>query len=255
MDVASDAGRTPQIRSRPNAAEPGAKDAAGARQRWRITYERDPVAPERVGRAALDEWGDTFERSRLWPARMPTDPGRVRLAFAAPLAANATGCRELVDVWLLERVARWKLREAIASTLPADHRWVDAEDVWLGDPPLPGQVVAATWRVTVTSDAPGPVDRDRLRRAIDETLAAASIERVRTRGGTTRRYDLRPLLGRVELLPGDPLELVMRTRFDPERGAGRPEEVIAAIADAAGAPLEVDSLIRTGLILARDAAA
>jgi hypothetical protein len=186
---------------------------------------------------------------------MPADPARVRLAFAAPLGANATGCRELVDLWLLERVARWELREAIASRLPPDYRWVDAEDVWLGEAPLPGQVVAATWRVALGGAPTGPVDRDRLRRAIDETLAAPSIERVRSRGGTVRRYDLRPLLGGVELLPGEPLQLLVRTRFDPERGAGRPEEVVAAIGDAAGVPLELDSLMRMGLVLARDAAA
>jgi hypothetical protein len=228
---------------------------AEPRQRWRITYERDAVVPERVGRAAVDEWAATIESSGLRSARMPADPDRVRLAFAAALPANATGRRELVDIWLLDRVARWELNEAIACRLPPDHRWVDAEDVWLGEPPLPGQVIAANWRISVTAASPGEVDRGRLGRAIDEMLAAPTIERLRIRGGTERRYDLRPLVGGVELLPGEPLYLLVRTRFDPERGAGRPEEVVAALADVAGVALDVESLTRTNLVLARDAVA
>ena len=41
-----------------------------------------------------------------------------------------------------------------------------------------------------------------------------------------------------------------RTRFDPVRGTGRPEEVVAALGDLAGSPLHVASIVRERLILA-----
>ena len=41
-----------------------------------------------------------------------------------------------------------------------------------------------------------------------------------------------------------------RTRFDPVRGTGRPEEVVAALADLAGTPLPVGSIVRERLVLA-----
>ena len=220
-------------------------------QRWRITYRREPVSPDRVGRAAVDEWHAALAASGLAVAPLPADPGRPRLAFAAPLPANAAGEAELVDVWLLDRVPRWRLRDALVLRLPANHRWIDAEDIWLGGPPLAGQVVAADWRIEVSSDAT-PVDVDRLRRAANELLAARSIERTRAKGTTQRRYDLRPLVEGIEVDSGERVSLLVRTRFDPERGAGRPDEVVAALAEIASAPMTIQVLTRTRLVLATD---
>ena len=50
--------------------------------------------------------------------------------------------------------------------------------------------------------------------------------------------------------PGPPVVLRARTRFDPVLGTGRPEEVVAALGDAVGAPLVVASIVRERLILA-----
>jgi hypothetical protein len=49
---------------------------------------------------------------------------------------------------------------------------------------------------------------------------------------------------------GGAVGLRIRTRFDPERGVGRPEEVLAALSELAGAPLEVGSIVRERLVLA-----
>jgi len=43
-----------------------------------------------------------------------------------------------------------------------------------------------------------------------------------------------------------------RTRFHPELGTGRPEEVLAALADAAGRPLEAATIVRERLLLIDD---
>jgi hypothetical protein len=230
-------------RTEPPAAEP--------RQRWRITFTREAVSSERVGRVALDEWQRALTASRL-----PTleTAGRARLAIAAPLPAAARGERELAELWLVDRRAAWQVREALDPVLPAGHGLVDTEDVWLGAPAIVAQVTAADWRIELARSG---TDRDseRLRAAVDEMNDARAIPRVRLKGTTEKRYDLRPLLSgiRFERGPdgaeGGPI-VRARTRFHPELGAGRPDEVVAALAEASGLPLEVRTLTRTRLLLA-----
>jgi hypothetical protein len=51
---------------------------------------------------------------------------------------------------------------------------------------------------------------------------------------------------------GPPVLLRARTRFHPVLGTGRPEEVVAALGEAVGAPLDVTSVVRERLILAEE---
>ena len=85
-------------------------------------------------------------------------------------------------------------------------------------------------------------------------LAAASVPRTRDRGGRSATYDLRPLLTDVAVVTGissvGPPDLRMRTRFDPQRGVGRPEEVVAALTELVGRPLQVDGIRRDRLLTA-----
>ena len=81
---------------------------------------------------------------------------------------------------------------------------------------------------------------------------ARTIERTRIKGGAARSYDLRPLVAAIGIEAGPPLVVTARTRFDPERGAGRPEEVVAAVGDAADVPLEVVAMTRSRLLLGAD---
>ena len=46
--------------------------------------------------------------------------------------------------------------------------------------------------------------------------------------------------------------MVTRTRFHPELGTGRPEEVVGALADLIGEPLQMASMVRLRVILADD---
>ncbi|HEX2754438.1 MAG TPA: hypothetical protein VHM48_03185 [Candidatus Limnocylindrales bacterium] len=49
-----------------------------------------------------------------------------------------------------------------------------------------------------------------------------------------------------------PVVVRLRTRIHPELGAGRPEEVIAALAEVAGIALEIAAIARVRLLLADD---
>ena len=73
------------------------------------------------------------------------------------------------------------------------------------------------------------------------------------KGTVEKPYDLRPLLAdaRAEADDGG-IVLAVRTRFHPELGSGRPEEVVAALSDASGVALAIGAITRTRLLLAED---
>ncbi len=222
-------------------------------QRWRLVFWRAP------GHASgLDQgdqkasWESRLVASGLPLAGLDVPGGRPRFAIAAPLAAGIAGEAELLDLWLTRRLPRWRVREALEQVLPADHGVVDLHDVWLRAPSLAGQVVASVYRVA----APSAADRERLATAVRSMLAAPSLPRERTKGDRAVRYDLRPFLEAVVFEPaGDVALLRMTLRHDPERGVGRPEEVLAELSERAGGPpLEamVAGLVRERLVLGTD---
>jgi radical SAM-linked protein len=247
------------------AAEPLRAAPVEPRQRWRLNVSRDVVPGDQVGRAALEAWQAVLEASGLPIARAEGSNGRARLAFGAPLPATARGERELVDIWLVERLPVWRVREALAPALPAGYRWLHAEDVWMGAPALAGQVAAADWTLSVAAvEGSSAIHHQELAAAAATLQGARSIPRTRGKPGAEKPYDLRPLLISLEVSGPAELEhlapehrrksttLRMRTRLDPERGTGRPEEVVAALADAAGTGLDIVDLVRTRLLLASE---
>ncbi len=155
--------------------------------------------------------------------------------------------RELADVVLTEVCPVWRVREAITGWLPEGWRLVDLYDVWLGGPPLAGQVVAADYRIEVGGADAAAVVGD----ACDALLRASAIRRERAKGNEVVGYDLRPLLVDVGVAQaGPPLLVRARTRFHPVLGTGRPEEVVAALGDLLGAPLTTGAIVRERLVLA-----
>jgi hypothetical protein len=217
------------------------------RQRWRLVLARAAGAPELAGRELIDVWETALAASTL-PLFRPVGRVRGRIAFGAPIPASLEVEGELADILLTEFVPTWKVREGLTDHLPEGWRLVDLFDVWLGSPPLAGQVAAADYRIGITG-ADGPA----LAAAAARLLAARELARERQKGGSPVRYDLRPLLADVRVVDdGVPVVLRVRTRFDPVLGTGRPEEVVAALGDAVGTPLAASSLVRERLILAEE---
>jgi hypothetical protein len=246
--------------SAPDATPPSTRVAPPeARQRWQLTFCRDLHPGERglVGRDYAATWDEALARSGLPVAR--TAAGRLRFSLGAPLPASASGEAELAELWLTARLPGWRLRDALTPVLPAGHRITDLEDVWVGAPALSGRVAAADYRVTL---ADGP-DTRAVAAACRRVLDAASLPRARAKGGAMKSYDLRPLLisihssgGAGTAKPGeeDPKHVVigLRTRIHPELGSGRPEEVLAALADEAGVPIEAVQMVRERLVFAEE---
>ena len=236
--------------------EPAVESTAGPspagrepRQRWRLTFAREAgtAEPPVIGRAYALLWEAALVASGL-PVVI-AESGRPRFALAAQLPAGAAGRAELADTWLTERLPAWRVREALEPVMLPDHELVRCEDTWLGAPALPGRVAAADYLAELRE----PLDRVAAADAADILLAAASLPRTRMKGGTVKSYDLRPLLLGIDVLASSSGGRVrVRTRLHPELGAGRPDEVIAALAEEIGTTLTPASTARERLLLLDD---
>ena len=77
---------------------------------------------------------------------------------------------------------------ALAGAVPAGWHLIEIEDVWLGAPPLAGQVAAADYRIEL-----GDVDAGAIARAAAQILASAHLPRERVK---SRRPGRRTTSGR-----------------------------------------------------------
>lgn len=210
------------------------------RQRWRLVFERHADAPPLQQKDLLVAWQEGLAASGL--PFVP--PDRPRLSFAAALPVGMPAKRELVDVLLSERRPIDEVRRAVLAALPAGHTLIELHDVWLGEPPLPGQIAAADYSIELE----GEPDRDALTEAAKRLLASPTLRRPKPKGGGD--YDLRPLLDAMAVdAAGPSVVLRITTRFDPERGAGRPEEVVAALAELAQVDLQAARIARERVVL------
>jgi radical SAM-linked protein len=233
-------------------ATPVATSMAEPRQRWRLVVARPAGAPTETQRETADRWEAAFAAAALPLARTGDARSRARVSFGAPLPAGMAADGELIDIVLTERWPAWQLRERLVPVLPEGWRLSRLEDVWLSGPPLAGRVAGADYRIELEAAETESVavDAARVQAACDMFLAARSVPRERRKGEGSVRYDLRPLVVDVGVAEaGPPIVIRARTRLDPERGSGRPEEVVAALGELIGAPLVAARAVRERLLL------
>ena len=226
--------------------EPAPAAILEPRQRWRLTLARAQDAPRLAGRDLNEAWETALQVAGLPLARGGGARPKAPVAFAAPLPVGMVAEAELMDVLLCDRWPAWRAREALTGAMLRGWSMTDLEDVWLGAPALAAAVCAADYRIALGGDA----EAAGLAKAAERVLQARSVFRTREKGGSSVRYDLRPLLESVEVVAGSPVMLQIRTRFDPQLGNGRPEEVVAALADELGRDLIIAEIVRERLILA-----
>ena len=230
-------------------ATDGPTTAALPRQRWRLVLARAAEAPALTQRELAEQWEGAIVGAGLPIARTEGATPRPRISFGAPLPVGMAAEGELIDVVLTERWPVWRVREALTPRLPGGWRLVDLQDVWLAGPPLAGRVAAADYRIELA----GAPDAVRLRSAAAQLLAAPHIPRERPKAGGVVGYDLRPLVIDVGVAgTSPPVVVTARTRFHPELGTGRHDEVIGALASLAGFPLEIARVVRERLLLVDD---
>jgi hypothetical protein len=138
---------------------------------------------------------------------------------------------------------------------------VDVYDVWTGEAALPGRVHASVYRSVLS---PG-LDGAAIRLAAVALMAADTVPRERPKAGGVVAYDLRPFIDAIDVREAPATEaealgsdvpvvtITMTLRHDPEKGVGRPDELLAALADRTGFALVARSLVRERLVLATPA--
>jgi radical SAM-linked protein len=209
---------------------------ADAVARWRIIHGRGPTTTAMTQRDEQDAWEVALAASGL-PVAVD-GRGRPRVAFAVPLPVGFEARAERFDVFLTARVRAADLRGALVAIGPPDHPIAEVHDVWLGASALAAAVAALDYLVTVEPT----VEPDRLAVEADALLAAPRLERTRAKGGTTRTYDLRPLL--IDLRARAGSAVWMRLRADPGLGVGRPDEVVASLRERLSGELALAAGVR-----------
>jgi len=212
-----------------------------ARQRWRIIFARDEEARYLAHLDAVTQWERAFRRGAIPVATTGGFSPRPKLVFAAPLQLGMLAEHELADLFLAERLTAPTLRARLTAGMPAGYRVIDLHDVWMGAPALAPQLVAADYRMTLLG-----VEREDLASAAARLMSAERLPRERRRETKTVAYDLRPLIIDLRVrdteaailapdgVPPGTTVLWMRLRPSQERGSGRADEVVAALADELG---------------------
>ena len=209
-------------------------------QRWRIAFRRGSPAldlgPPEIARA----WEIALAAAGVPVVMSAAAKPRPRLTFAAPLPPGRVAEHDLADVVLAEHWSLPRLRAAVSAALPAGLEVVDLYDVWLHAPSITAVLNAMSHRAKVAGASPGALSA-----AAGELLAAERLDRTRTKGAEQRQsYDLRPLI--LDLtVDGEIVRMALRTSSDGP--SGRPDELLLALGEAAGHPLELVELVRERL--------
>jgi len=193
-------------------------------QRLRFTFAVD--GPLRYI-AVLDRgrlWERLLRRAGLPLAYSQGFNPHPRVQFADALPLGYASLCERVDVFLKEPIAPEEALARARVQSPVGLTILSVEEVPPEAPALQALVRAALYRVEVWSDEPAETIQKRL----ESLLLAPSLPRIRP--GKGQRYDLRPLIEAINYTPAEEGHhiLTMRLRCGSQ-GAGRPEEVLAAL--------------------------
>lgn len=221
--------------------------AAEPRTRWRLTLARSLDVADSTQRDVEAAWSAAMDETGLPVTR--GDDGRPKVAFGAPLTVGIAAEHEYLDLSLTERWPRWRVREVLEGAIPDGWAMHDLADVWLGAPALAAAIAGADYRITLG----GTASSGAIARAAASLLAETAIPRTRTKGSGTVTYDLRPLLVRLEVVePGPPAVILARTRIHQTLGSGRPDEVVAALAERVDGTLTAATVVRERLLFASE---
>jgi len=198
-------------------------------QRLRITFSKT-AAMKFSGHLDLHKtWERTLRRARLPLAYSEGFNPHPKIQLAAALPLGFTSDCEIVDIWLETLQPLADARAALERAVPPGITLIEVAEALESGPALQTQVVAAEYRVLVSTDLSSSAIDER----IAALLAAPEIKRVRR----NKEYDLRPLIESLARTESDALGHTLLMRLTAREGAtGRPEEVLEALgAEAAKA--------------------
>ena len=216
-------------------------------QRLRIRFSRSDEVKYITHLDLMRLWERALRRATVEVAYSEGFTPHAQLSLAAPLAVGVTSGGELIDVFLATRLTPLEFMREVGRQLPAGIELLDVQEVGLRGPSLQSELRAAEYEASLPASLP----EEDARAAVERFLAAASLPWEQMREKEVRRYDIRALVQEMWLeRPSNGFPVVaMRLRAD-SGGAGRPEQVIAAM----GLP-EPTRLHRRKLLLAESSPA
>jgi radical SAM-linked protein len=262
------------------------------RQRWRVVFARGEEARYLSHLDAVTQWERAFRRGSIPVATTGGFNARPKLVFAAPLQLGMLAEHELADLFLDERLTAPSLRARLDSGMPSGYRLVDLHDVWVGAPAIAPQLVAADYRMTLLGVERGELDAATARLLATERLQRERRREAKTIGYDLRPLIVhvracdpdpaavapeggssavtRPSSGEAATATAAVagiraatttaaaaaagIGLWMRLRHSQDRGSGRADEVVAALADELGVAAAVGAADEEGSAAQHDRA-
>jgi radical SAM-linked protein len=159
-------------------------------------------------------WKRVLRRAKVPLAYSKGFNPQPKISIAAPLPVGFTGEEEVMDIFLERPVSLNHFARSVKKQTPTGITLKEVREVYFTLPSLQSQVRFAEYTVS-------PLDSEGVESQIEALLAAEAIPRERQ----GKEYDLRPLIDDLRL---EGSGLWMRLKHDAE-GAGRPDEVLAAL--------------------------
>jgi len=190
--------------------------------RLRVTFSKDGPLAYTSHLDLMRVWERALRRAGVPLAYSHGFNPRPKLQLAAALPLGYTSEAELLDVWLQGSGGAEEPEdfvEALRPVLPEGLSVYQVRQVALKSPAMQTQTVAAEYRVTVEWGE----TVEQIEARVERVLAAENLPHER-RG---KRYDLRPLIERLEVEQVDGGEVVLGMQLVARPGAtARPEAVL-----------------------------
>jgi radical SAM-linked protein len=177
---------------------------------------------------------------------------RPKVSFGLALSTGHESDGEYLDLVLAEEYDLDVVAPRLTEALPTGLAVTAVVPLVERAPALQEAVTAVEWSVEAGTLAGAPAPEQLLRQAVDSALALESLPALRRRKGRDVIDDVRPMIRRLEVTGGHHVEMELSTQ---PRGA-KPGDVLAAIAQAVGAPDGLTDLraLRTYQWIERDGA-
>lgn len=193
-------------------------------QRLRVVYSRGEDLRFISHQDEFRMWERALRRTMLPVAYKQGFNPQPHIQFAAPLAVGCCGRAEHMDFRLSERLPVPQVETRLRAKLPPGMSIRSLQEIPVKSQPLQGLLTGADYRIRVIAPetATGP-------QAVHDFLARGTVWRERERKGHPYRYNLRPLVHRLEWTGFDAAGPChhLRLRVQMVAGAtGRPDEVV-----------------------------
>lgn len=165
-------------------------------------------------------WERTLRRAGLPLAYSNGFNPRPRFQVASSLPMGASSRCELLDAWMVNAPALEGIYKSLQEAAPPGLEVVAVNQVPLSLPALQTQLVSSDYIVFLRD----PILQEELEQRVNELAARTHLPREKRK----KSYDLRPLIEKIEVLPGQPRRIFLQLAAR-EGATGRPEEVLDAL--------------------------